>query len=87
MTAVTTIRIVTPAYATVAATYELYTTGPARPDLYAHLSRPGRRYRWTVTAGANPAALTRAQGRAWTRDGAVGKAIAAARRPSVRRAS
>lgn len=83
MTGVTTLRVATRSYATVAATYETYQTGPAGPDIYATIVRRGRwRWRWTIwTTGSVDTEL--GWGRAWTHDGAVGQAIKAAHRPGV----
>jgi hypothetical protein len=78
-----TLRVCTRSYATVAATGDVITTGPGQPDIYATVERRGPLWHWTIwTTGS--AALGR--GRAWTRDGAVGNAIAAAHRPGIGKA-
>lgn len=82
-TPVTTLRIVTRTYATVAATYDTYRAGPAQPDVYAHLYRMGLRVHWSITNGRNGETLD--SGSAWTRDGAVGNATTAAHRPNLGR--
>jgi hypothetical protein len=48
------------------------------PDIYAHRYRRGLRIRWFISAGRDGRTL--AWGRAWTRGGALVKAIAAAHR-------
>lgn len=82
-TRVTTLRIVTRTYATVAATYDFYRAGPAQDDVYVHFYRMGLRVHWWITSGRNGETLD--AGSAWTRDGAVGKATAAAYQPNLGR--
>jgi hypothetical protein len=86
MTAIATLRVVTRSYATVAATYGSYEVSAAQPDLYAHLQPPQGRCRWWLTSGDDPAGTRLAEGRALSRDRAVGKAIAAAHRPGIGKA-
>jgi hypothetical protein len=73
-----TLRVCTRSYATVAATGDVITTGPGQPDIYATVERRGLRSHWVIWT-TTVADLGR--GWAWTRDGAVGDAIAAAHRP------
>lgn len=81
MTAIASLRVVTRSYATIAATFEAYEIRPGQPDLYAHVQPPTGRCRWWLTSGADPSSERLAEGRAWSRDRAVGKAIAAAHKP------
>lgn len=82
-TRVTTFRIIIRNHATVAATYETYQAGRNDFDPYGHHYRLGLRVHWQVSDGRDGPVLD--AGSAWTRDGAVGKAMAAAHSPNLGR--
>jgi hypothetical protein len=81
MTAVTSTLVRT---GTLSRTYgpDTDTCGHTRqPDIYAHVWRSGLRHVWLISAGRSGRTL--GHGRAWTRRGAMVRAIAAAHRGDI----
>lgn len=83
MTAVSTRLVRTGGYLIEsAATGELIREDTAKPNTYGHVVRDGLRVRWEITGGKYGPTL--AAGRAWTKNGAWVRAIAAAHRRTKR---
>lgn len=70
------------------ATYEPVTYRPGQPDVYADIERSDRlvwrRWDWTIWSTTGSVETEWAYGSAWTHDGAVARATAAAHRRADR---